>query len=141
VDDGTGKALIHPEGAEMTLVDEWELEPGLFEDIPKNVVAFLRTQDVDCYGLFGFKRPLRFSERILPVGQKLYLMATCQSAGESAQEMLLVKSPHKDPFIISAKSQKSLESSLGWAAFFLIPLGILFVGAGIYGLVTLWLAR
>lgn len=141
VDDGTGKALVVPNGAEMTLVDRWELQPGLFQDIPGPVVEFLKTRNVDCYGLFGFKRPLRFTERILPVGQRLYLMATCQAAGESDQEMLLVKSPHGDPFLISAKDQKSLERSLGWAAFFLIPLGVILVGGAIYVLVTLWLAR
>ncbi|HVZ81839.1 MAG TPA: GIDE domain-containing protein [bacterium] len=141
VDDGTGKALVRPEGAEMVLVDRWELQPGIFGDIPAPIVDFLKTRGVDCYGLFGFKRPLRFTERILAEGQKLYLLATCRTAGEGAEGMHLVKSPHGDPFIVSAKDQKSLESSLGWAAFFLIPLGILLTGGGIYGLVTLWTAR
>jgi hypothetical protein len=128
--------MVRPKGAEMVLVDRYELTPGLFSDIPEPIVAFLKTRGVDCYGLFGFKRPLRFTERIFPVEQPLYLMATCQTAGENTQDLILAKSPTRDPFIISAKDLKSLESSLGWAAFFLVFFGILLTGAGVYILAT-----
>ena len=142
VDDGTGKALVKPKKAELVLVEEFELSPGIFSDIPPHISAFLKTRGVDCYGLFGFEKPLRFTERIFLVGQPLYILASCQTletpvgAPEGAvKDLGLAKGAHGEVFLVSAKSQQSLESSLGWAAFGLVFLGILFIGGAVYLLV------
>ncbi len=142
LDDGTGLGLVQPKNAEMVLLGAYELTPGIFTDIPPHVSAFLKTRGVDCYGLFGFERPLRFTERILAVGQPLYILGTCQTletppgAPEGAvKDLGLAKGTHGALFMVSAKSREKLESSLGWAAFALVFFGILFIGGAVYLLV------
>ena len=148
VDDGTGLCLVNPKGAEMVLVGDYEINPGIFSDIPPHVSAFLKTRGVDCYGLFGFEKPLRFTERMLAVGQPLYILGTCQTlalpsgAPEGAvKDLGLAKGGHGALFLVSAKSRESLESSLGWAAFALVFLGIIFIGGAVYLLVLTNQAR
>ncbi len=142
VDDGTGLALVKPAKAEKVLVGEYELTPGFFSDVPPHIDQFLKTRGVDCHGLFGFSRPLRFSERAFLVGQDLYILGVCQASPTpgnapdgAAKDICLSQGQHGEVFMVSAKSQKSLESSLGWAAFFLIFFGIVLIGGAVYFLV------
>lgn len=145
LDDSTAKALIKPEKAEMVLVGSYELQPGFFQDIPPHVVEFLKARDVDCYGLFGFRRPLRFTERILALEQSLVILGTCQTSENladapegAAKDVCLAKGTRGgDLFLISAKSAKSLESGLAWKAFFLLFFAAGFIGGALYVLVIL----
>jgi len=139
LEDGTGKLRVVPEGSERIMGDSYQLRPGLFQDIPSHVVEYLGPKGVDCHGLFGFKKPLRFTERSFAVGESLYALGACRKpeavkdAPEGAvADYELGAGKQDELFILSDKSQKALTGSLGWQAFFGIFGGVVLVGGGVW---------
>jgi len=126
LEDGTGKVTVLPEGAEVHICDPWELTSGMFTDIPPHIDSFLSRSGLDCRGLFGFEKKLRFTEVNIKPGERIYAMASCRSPRDtdvlppkgSLQEGLLAKDKAGEGlFILSDRSQKDLISKFATNAF------------------------
>jgi hypothetical protein len=139
LDDGTGKLRVVPTGADMVMGEHFHLRPGLFGDIPPHVVKYLGGKGVDCHGLFGFEKPLRFTEKSFAVGEPIFALGACRKSGVgndapegAVGEYELGAGKQDELFILSDKSQKALTGSLGWQAFFGIFGGVALVGGGVW---------
>jgi hypothetical protein len=137
LDDGTGKLRVAPKGADMVMGEHFHLRPGLFGDIPPHVVKYLGGKGVDCHGLFGFEKPLRFTEKSFTVGEPIFALGACRKSGAgndgpegAVTDYELGAGEQDELFILSDKSQKAITGSLGWQAFFGIFGGVALVGGG-----------
>jgi hypothetical protein len=146
IQDETGTAMVISEGSSVVIPDDYHLETGLFSDVPQHVLDFVEDQGVSCKTFFGFDKKLRFTERNLKPGEKVFAMGTCQEAailppsppaGTSSTACVARGERSGDIFLLSDESQQQLVSSYGWHAFFGIFGGLALIGGCLYGLLTL----
>lgn len=137
LEDGTGKLFVKPEGADIIMRDSYSFISYGSRDVPSQAQSFLRGKGLDCsrYG------KLRFTEHKFEIGEELYAMGVCQKSfaqkgapAGAVEDYCLGKGIHKEVFILSDKSQKGLQSSLGWQAFFGVFGGLALIGGGTYAL-------
>lgn len=77
IDDGTGKILVSPEGAELVLTVDYKFQTGLGKVLPEHLVTFMNEHNLKYRGLFG-NRQLRFQEwHILPE-QTVYVLGVAR---------------------------------------------------------------
>ncbi len=133
IDDGTGKAHIHPEGADTKFSGAYSLVTVRSNDIPKPMQTILVEM-----GLAGrMDSTLRFTERHFQEGQRVFVMAVCQQKTgleESDEGMVFLGKGSRpgDLFIISDKSRENLEKQDGRSALTLILWGLGLIGVSVY---------
>jgi hypothetical protein len=146
VQDDTGTVRVEPEGSTVVIPDDYQLETGLFTDVPPHIDEFMDRNGISCRTFFGFEKKLRFTERHLKPAEKVFVMGTCQEAPTKpsdppagvAEGVCLARGQlSSNVFIVSDQSQRELESSYGWHAFFGIFGGLALIGGCLYGLLTL----
>jgi len=75
IDDGTGRILVSPEGAEFIIPISYEFRTGIGISIPDNLILFLRKNNIRYRGFFC-NYPLRFSEWRIYDKEKVYVLGT-----------------------------------------------------------------
>lgn len=77
LDDGTGRVLVSPQGAELIISLEYEFETSLGNPIPEHLLDFVKAHNLKYRGLLG-NYPLRFKEwHVLP-GQMVYVLGSAR---------------------------------------------------------------
>jgi len=82
LDDGTGKLMVFPRGAELLMPVDYEYETQLGEPLPYNLINFLKRNDLKYTGLFG-RYHLRFKEWIVDPDKTVYVIGTAMKANGS----------------------------------------------------------
>ena len=85
LDDGTGKIMILPRGAELNLPVNYEFQTGLGKPLPHNIVFFMMRNGLEYSGLFGEHR-LRFKEWFVLPNRPVCVLGTAKKASEPVSE-------------------------------------------------------
>lgn len=101
LDDGTGKALIFPQGAELIMPVNFEFTTGFGVNLPANLEEFLRNNNIK-HGTFFNSSKMRFREWHIFEGEKIYVMGT---AAASSVEVDLMEA-HKNNLIFRLEALK-----------------------------------
>jgi len=78
LNDGTGKILVFPKGAETILPTSFRFESAIGRGFPGNLVAFMDKQRISYGGFLGNHR-LRFFEWCMTDGVNAYVLGTAKS--------------------------------------------------------------
>jgi len=145
VQDGTGTVLVKPEKSTVIVPDAYTLKTGMFSEVPPAMVEFLEQKKISLRTFFGFEKTLRFTERHFLPGETLFVMGTCEEdssppevppQGVTSNICVGKGSRSGDLFILSDESQKQLESSFASKAFFGVFVGLILIGACLWGLLV-----
>ncbi len=146
IQDETGMVMVAPEGSKVIIPRAYQLETGVFTEVPGRISDFMDRRGVSCRSFFGFEKKLRFTERHLEPVDKVFVMGTCQESSARLTEppsgatsgLCVAKGLRSsEVFILSDESQRELESSFGDHAFFGIFGGLALIGGCLYGLLNL----
>jgi len=85
LDDGTGKIMVLPQGAELILPVNYEFESGFGRPIPHNLVLFLMRNGLKYSGLLGEYR-LRFKEWFVLPGEPVCVLGTAKKVSDPVNE-------------------------------------------------------
>lgn len=123
--DDTGEVLVHPAGAKVEPVQVFSRQCSMGDALyygkgPSGSVS-------------GSTHERRFTERAVPVGQRLYLLGTARERADCAAAEVAKAGFSEDVFLISCRSEEEIASSSGWKSW-LFPVGglcALLAGAGL----------
>lgn len=82
VDDGTGKIMVFPKGAEMIWPRDYFFHNGLGKQVPAELISFLEGRGISWSSWFGQKQ-LQFSEWYILDGQTAYVLGSAQKREEN----------------------------------------------------------
>jgi len=85
LDDGTGKIMVFPQGAELNLPVNYEFQTGLGKSLPNNIVFFMMRNGLEYSGLFGEYR-LRFKEWFVLPDHPVCVLGTAKKASDPVSE-------------------------------------------------------
>ena len=80
LDDGTGKILVFPQGAEVFMPVDYEFRTGLGKTLPPHLISFMEQHNLSHRSLFG-THPLRFREWFIQENETVYVLGTASSSG------------------------------------------------------------
>ena len=163
VDDGSGAALIYPQGADVRAGDVVSEETNGF-GVPEPYAGFMESRALGMRHLWSVG-PMRFRERVLEEGRAVYVLGRAEprpravevSMDEEALEatgtdaigaryvrmsddrcMAVIRKGRRDPaLLISDKSEKSMTMEYGFKAFGGLVGGPLLAMFGLWCLVEL----
>jgi hypothetical protein len=163
VDDGTGAALIYPQGADIRAGDVVSEETGGF-GVPEPYASFMETRALAMRKLWSIG-PMRFRERVLEEGRAVFVLGRAEPRPRSVEvsmdaEVLeatgtdaigakyvrmndgrctavIRKGPRDPALLISDKSEKSMSTEYGLKAFGGLVGGPLLAMFGLWCLVEL----
>lgn len=78
LDDGTGKMLVFPKGAEIILPRDYEFSTQWGRSLSNNLIDFLESSHIRYKGVFGNRYPLRFREWYVCENEDIYVLGTAQ---------------------------------------------------------------
>ena len=81
LDDGTGKIMVFPQGAELMMPVDYQFQTGFDRTLPRNLVEFMQSNGLRHGGFFG-GNSLRFKEWVLVPGETVCLLGTAKKAGD-----------------------------------------------------------
>jgi len=118
LNDGTGKVLVFPQGAEVILPVDYEFRTGLGKPLPDQLLSFMEQNGLSYRSLLG-AHPLRFREWFIQENETVYVLGTASSGNpkDDLAEGAFINQGKNEVFIISDYSQKDLLKHLGWQAF------------------------
>ncbi|MBN1354429.1 MAG: hypothetical protein JW994_07155 [Candidatus Omnitrophica bacterium] len=82
VNDGTGRAMVFPTGAEMILPVDYKFTTGIFKDMPETLIDFMEKNRIRHSSWLG-SRTLRFKEWFIKENEPVYILGTAQTAGRA----------------------------------------------------------
>jgi len=101
LDDGTGKALIFPQGAELMMPVSFEFTTAFGGKLPASLEEFLRNNNIR-YGTFFGSSRMRFREWHIFEGEKVYVMGTASASSVEVDPM----EAHKNNLIFRLEALK-----------------------------------
>lgn len=121
LEDGTGKALVNPVGAELYLANDRKYQLGSLGG-GADVQAFeqgLIDLGISPHGFLGFDKQFRCVEQYICPGDKVYIMGAASNnpliqGSATGSENLCLQKEGAPLFCISDKSEKELLASFGW---------------------------
>lgn len=156
IQDDTGKVLVNPKGAEMTIPITFNYEarngmgfsstkfptPTLDAFCKANKILQTNTFNVPIVGSVNVQGggSYRFTEECIPLEHELYVLGTAGDnphvedlkAQDNSSNIMIQKGKNDPMFYISDKSEKDTLSSLGGAAILGIGGGLLAIAVGLY---------
>ena len=79
LDDGSGRVLVSPQGAEMILSADYEFTTGLGKALPGALIQFMERSNISYRNIFGYDS-LRFTEWHLLPGDTVYVMGAAMKS-------------------------------------------------------------
>jgi hypothetical protein len=110
IDDGTGRILVVPAGAELVLDDDLRASRGLFGNMTPQVAAALERMGISLRGVLGMKRALRAREQLILPGEQIYALGLA----EVAAGQLRLCSTEDMPLLLADRSEHVLLRNLYW---------------------------
>lgn len=71
LDDGTGRAIVEAEDAQISVVEDAHFRSGTFNDATPQLESFLAKHGRKSTGLFGFNKGLRYAEGVIEEGESV----------------------------------------------------------------------
>jgi hypothetical protein len=143
LDDGTGAAMIYPQGAEIRAGDVVSEETGGF-GVPEPYASFMETRALAMRKLWSIG-PMRFRERVLEEGRAVFVFGRAEPRARAVEismddealeatgtdaigakyvrmndgrcSAVIRKGPRDPALLISDKSEKSMSTEYGLKAF------------------------
>ncbi len=75
LEDGTGRALVDPQGAEVVLEQDFSTSSGILDDATPVEEAFLRRHGKEPQG-WAFNKSLSYRESIIEIGEKVAVLGS-----------------------------------------------------------------
>lgn len=123
VKDKTGQVLVDPEKAEIDIPSDIDKQTGIFKDLPPTIKTYC-SKHIEMKGWFGFKRTLRFIERHLAPGDKIFVLGTAgdnphkeEATARHSVEDVMIQHKRTNPFYISDKHEKYVLTSMKWKVY------------------------
>jgi len=85
LNDGTGRIMVFPQGAELMMPVDYEFETGLGKTLPDNLVRFMQGNGLNYQGMFG-NYPLRFKEWFVTANEPVCVLGTARKAGDPVND-------------------------------------------------------
>jgi len=134
--DDTGMVLVSTKGARFEITKDFEFDTHTKKKPSEHAMRFLEKHDIRHKG-FLFKKRMRFTERFISPGDKVYAMGTAgdnpyvedASSAHATKDIMMQKGKDESMYYISDKSEKQILSKLRWK----IAGGLLGGGALIVG--------
>jgi E3 Ubiquitin ligase len=108
IDDGTGRILAVPAGAELVLDDDLRASRGLFGNMTPQIAAALERMGIALRGVLGMKRALRVREQLILSGEQIYALGLA----EVAAGQLRLCSTEDMPLLLADRSEHDLLHNL-----------------------------
>lgn len=74
--DDTGKVLVDPANAKVDIPADNEFGSSWGKDPPKQAIEFMRSKHLSFESLFGINKSMRFTEKFIEPGDKLFILGT-----------------------------------------------------------------
>jgi len=120
LNDGTGKVLVYPHGAELILPVDYEFTTSFAVKIPDIIAAFMDKNGISHKAWIG-TRSLRFKEWFIHPGEEVYVLGSAKPAPEEARahgspenpvDVVIGRGDTERIFMISDCSEKELLRKL-----------------------------
>lgn len=142
VADEDGLVKVHPDGADIDMVESYNWGSQIFQDTPEWIVRYLENRGVGFKGAMGImKKTIRVREEVLPADHPIYVLGQAvQWRMEDILEKDMFVSPYtiiKDEFlVVSTKSEKkvSQDKLTGGIVKSLVGASILLIG--LFGMIA-----
>ncbi|MDP2924388.1 MAG: GIDE domain-containing protein [Candidatus Omnitrophota bacterium] len=85
LDDGTGKIMVFPQGAEFVLPIDYEFSTGWGRGLSGNLIYFMENRGIRYKGFLGVDT-LRFREWYIKDSQEVYVLGTAKKTHDSAAD-------------------------------------------------------
>ncbi|MFH1655832.1 MAG: GIDE domain-containing protein [Candidatus Omnitrophota bacterium] len=85
LDDGTGKIMVLPAGAEFILPNDYEFSTGWGRSLPSNLINFMENNGLSYKAFIGTQR-LRFKEWYIGEGEKVYVLGTAKKQRNALED-------------------------------------------------------
>lgn len=83
LDDGTGKIMVFPEGAELVMPLDYEFTNTIGKPLPDNLIEFMESNGLKYKTIFG-DFSLRFKEWFIEPGESVYVLGTTEKTSDSS---------------------------------------------------------
>lgn len=128
IETANGKLLVEPEDMDVSFNDTYEYEGSSGVEPPAEVKALLKLNDIKLTGLLGDNKPVRITERAVPVGKEA---AVCGSVEKRGFEHVLCKGRSKSSPAHIASSDDELAGGAGTEAKLFTYGGAILIAFGI----------
>ncbi|MFP4189244.1 MAG: GIDE domain-containing protein [Halobacteriales archaeon] len=135
VDDGTGEVRVEPDGAEFSLERDTRIEVDGSEEPPERIRKFLEDEGVqadgfsDIIGIDGSVNDRRYTERLAPVGDTVYVFGVAESEDGEAVIREVDDAP---TFLISDTTEEQTARRKTWEWRGMFVLGVLLSAGGLW---------
>ncbi|MFC1805113.1 GIDE domain-containing protein [Candidatus Omnitrophota bacterium] len=85
LDDGTGRVLVSPGGAELHMPVDYTFTTSWGCTIPENIVKFMEFNKIKYKGIFG-RHTLRFQEWVVEPGETVYVLGAAKKCRDFLSE-------------------------------------------------------
>ncbi|MFH0874906.1 MAG: GIDE domain-containing protein [archaeon] len=135
VDDGSGKVLIDPKEADLSVKINEQANSSFGKDPPEHIKAFLKANNISFEGFLGINKTMRYNELLITQNQKLFIIGTAQE-GEGG--LTIKKGTAEKLFMVSDSEEKDILKSYGMKYWSNLIGGIFFVllGLGLFFFIT-----
>lgn len=117
VKDDTGKIIVDPHGAKFDIPLAFEEISGFGRDPSNDVRAYLDKNEIKFEGLFGMNKKLKYTERIIAEGDKVYVFGDTVPSGKMSsvgnENILINKKNKRSLFLISTSPEKDVLKLFG----------------------------
>lgn len=137
IKDETGKVLIDPASAQLSLRTDRIATSGFGKDPSKDIIQFLNENNIRYEGLFGMNKTMRYTETYIAAKDKLYVLGTASINADSKatskghENVIIKKESKKDVLFISDSDEKKILQGYGWLMNISVYGGAILIIAGI----------
>lgn len=85
LDDGTGKIMVFPKGAELFLPVDYEFNTGFGRTLPSSLITFMEKNGLSYKAFIGTNR-LRFKEWYIREGETVYALGTAKKQRNAIED-------------------------------------------------------
>jgi len=117
--DETGIVLVDPAQAKVDIDTNFFVNSGMGKEPPENIKEFLRANNIGFKGFLGINKAMRFSEKYIEPGEKLYIMGAAvdnpyvsEGTLTGTADVMIGKSEYEKILLISDKQEKNIIKSL-----------------------------
>jgi hypothetical protein len=110
VNDGSGKVLVDPKEADISISIDEEANSSLGKDPPEHIKEFLKSNNISFEGFLGINKTMRYQEHIICPKEKLFIIGT---ACEDKEGYTIKKGLQERFYLISDSEEKEILKSYG----------------------------
>lgn len=102
VDDGSGRAIVEAEQAEIAVVKDAHFKSGTFKDADPTLESYLAAHGHSSTGLLGFNKKIRYREGVIEEGELVSVYGQGSWEKDSTgKRQLIMRSPSEGSLLVS----------------------------------------